>query len=87
MRFRYWRQAAFVVAGAAIIVFNVLFVMDSVPLLFPILNVAGGLIATAPPVLIFYTRYKTGMEIEQQFIVFIRDLSDSINAGMTLPSR
>jgi flagellar protein FlaJ len=85
MMFRYWKQLAFVFLGAAIIILNVLFVMDSLPILFPILNVAGGLIATAPPVLIFYTRYKTSMEIEQQFIVFIRDLSDSINAGMTLP--
>jgi flagellar protein FlaJ len=85
MRFRYWKQLAFVFLGALIIVFNVLFVMDSLPLLFPILNVAGGLIATAPPILIFYSRYKTGMEMEQQFIVFVRDLSDSINAGMTLP--
>lgn len=85
MRFRYWKQLAFVLVGAVIIIFNVLFVMDSIPLVFPILNVVGGLIATAPPILIFYTRYKTNMEIEQQFVVFISDLSSSINAGMTLP--
>jgi flagellar protein FlaJ len=85
MKFRYWKQLAFVFVGAVIIIFNVLFVMDSLPILFPILNVVGGLIATAPPILIFYTRYKTNMEIEQQFVVFMRDLSSSINAGMTLP--
>jgi flagellar protein FlaJ len=85
MRFRYWKQLAFAFLGAVLIAFNFLFVADSAPLFFPIINVTGSLIATAPVVLILYTRYKTGREIEQQFIVFIRDLSDSINAGMTLP--
>ena len=85
MRFRYWKQLAFAFLGAAIIAFNFLFVADFAPLVFPIINVAGSLIATAPIVLILYTRYKTNREVEQQFIVFMRDLSDSINAGMTLP--
>jgi flagellar protein FlaJ len=84
-RFRYWYELAFVAAGIAVIIFNMFYIMDAVPILFPIVNVVGGLIATGPPVLIFYTRYKTSREIEQQFTVFIRDLSDSINAGMTLP--
>jgi len=85
MRFRYWKQLAFAFLGAAIIAFNFLFVAEWLPLVFPIINVAGSLIATAPIVLILYTRYKTNREVEQQFIVFMRDLSDSINAGMTLP--
>lgn len=85
MRIRYWKQIAFAFLGAAIIFFNLVFVAGSIPFLFPILNVVGGLIATAPPVLIFYTRYKISREIEQQFIVFIRDLTGSINSGMTLP--
>ncbi len=85
MRFRYWKQLAFAFLGAAIITFNFLFVAEWLPLVFPIINVAGSLIATAPIVLILYTRYKTNREVEQQFIVFMLDLSDSINAGMTLP--
>ncbi|MCX6815178.1 MAG: type II secretion system F family protein [Candidatus Aenigmarchaeota archaeon] len=84
-RFRYWHQLVFVFLGAATIALNFLFVADSLPFLFPVINVTGSLIATVPIVLILYTRYKTNMEIEQQFIVFIRDLSDSIDAGMTLP--
>jgi flagellar protein FlaJ len=84
-RFRYWKQLAFAFMGAAIIAFNFLFVAEWLPLVFPIINVAGSLIATVPIVLILYTRYKTNREVEQQFIVFILDLSDSINAGMTLP--
>ena len=85
MRFRYWKELSFAILGAAIILFNLLFVAEAAPFLFPVINVVGGLIATAPPILIFYTRYKTSREIEQQFIVFIRDLADSINSGMTLP--
>ena len=85
MRFRYWSQAACAALGAAIIVLNFLFVADWIPFLFPVINVAGSLIAAVPIVLILYMRYKTTREVEQQFIVFIRDLGDSINAGMTLP--
>jgi flagellar protein FlaJ len=85
MILRYWKQAACAVLGAAIIAVNFILVADSFPLLFPIINVAGSLVAAVPMVLIIYTRYKTNMEIEQQFIVFIRDLGDSINSGMTLP--
>jgi len=85
MRYRYWKQLAFAFLGAAIIAFNFLFVAEWLPLIFPIINVAGSLIATTPIVLILYTRYKTNREVEQQFIVFMLDLSDSINAGMTLP--
>ena len=59
--------------------------LDAVPLLFPILNVVGGLVAAVPIVLIIYSRYRTTREIEQQFIVFVRDLTSSINSGMTLP--
>jgi flagellar protein FlaJ len=85
MRSRYWQQIAFVLLGIFVISLNVLFVADAFPLIFPVLNVVGALLATAPPILIFYTRYKNSREREQQFIVFIRDLADSINAGMTLP--
>jgi flagellar protein FlaJ len=84
-RFRYWKQLAFAFLGAAIIAFNFLFVAEWLPLIFPIINVAGSLIATTPIVLILYTIYKTNREVEQQFIVFMLDLSDSINAGMALP--
>jgi len=58
MRFRYWKQLAFVFLGAAIIAFNFVFVAEGFPLLFPVINVAGSLTATAPIVLILYTRYK-----------------------------
>jgi len=85
VRFRYWSQAACAALGAAIIALNLLFVADWMPFLFPVINVAGSLIAAVPIVLMLYTRYKTTREIEQQFIVFVRDLGNSINAGMTLP--
>ena len=58
---------------------------EAAPVMFPVLNIVGGLIASVPLALVFYTRYRTGKEIEQQFILFIRDLTDSIDSGMTLP--
>ena len=85
MRFNRFKEAIFILAGSSIIAFNFLFVGDIAPAVFPILNVIGALTAAVPPVLIFYDKYKKKREIEEQFIVFIRDLGDSINAGMTLP--
>jgi len=74
-----------IAVGVAIIVFSFLVVQEAVPILFPILNIVGGLIAIVPTFLVFYTRYKYKREIETQFIFFITDVTDSINAGMTLP--
>ncbi|MEM7816165.1 MAG: type II secretion system F family protein [Candidatus Aenigmatarchaeota archaeon] len=85
MKFGYWNQLLFALIGIFLIVFNLVYVVEYYPVLFPVINVIGGLIASVPAVLMLYTRYKTNREIEQQFIVFINDLKDSINSGMTLP--
>lgn len=85
MRFKYLHEVIFISIGAAILAFNMLFVLENFPFLFPVLNVIGGLTATAPPVWVLYSRYRTNKEMEQQFILFIRDISDSIKSGMTLP--
>lgn len=45
----------------------------------------GALIAIVPPFLIFYGHYKLNKEIEDQFIIFITDLTEAIDSGMTLP--
>lgn len=85
MKFRYLQETVFISIGAAILAVNFLYVSSAIPFIFPILNIVGGLIATVPPVWLLYTRYKTGKEMEQQFIIYIRDISDSIKSGMTLP--
>jgi flagellar protein FlaJ len=41
--------------------------------------------AIIPPFLIFYGKYRISKEIEEQFIIFITDLTESIDSGMTLP--
>lgn len=83
--YRYWREIVSIAAGIIILVFNYFIVADIIPIMVPVFNVLGGLIASVPPTLIFYTRYKMNKEIEQQFIIFINDLTDSIDSGMTLP--
>ncbi len=85
MKFQYYHELLFALIGSTTLALNVLFVMETIPFLFPVINVIGGLIAAVPPVWIVYTRYKTNKEVEQQFILFIRDVSDSIKSGMTLP--
>jgi flagellar protein FlaJ len=48
-------------------------------------NVLGAMVAIVPPFLIFYGRYRISKEIEEQFIIFITDLTEAIDSGMTLP--
>lgn len=82
---KYVYESISVVVGALILVINYLYIAPEYPVVVPILNVIGALIAVAPPSFIFYSRYKTKKEMEAQFLVFIQDLTDSINTGMTLP--
>lgn len=67
------------------LLFNFLLISQILPFIAPLINVIGALIAIVPPFLIFYGRYKLNKEIEEQFIVFITDLTESIDSGMTLP--
>ncbi len=78
-------EVIFVVIGASILLFNFFVVSQSLPLFSPLLNIAGAMIAIVPPFLIFYTRFKVSKEMEEQFILFITDLTESIDSGMTLP--
>jgi flagellar protein FlaJ len=78
-------ELVFILAGVSILAFNLLFIAEMVPIMVPVLNIVGALIAIVPPFLIFYTRYKKSRDIEEQFIIFIMDLTESINSGMTLP--
>lgn len=82
---KYVQELIFVVAGLAIIAVNFLYIAEAIPFLFPVLNVVGGVVATVPTVWLIYSRYKVNKQVEQQFIIFIRDVSDSIKSGMTLP--
>jgi flagellar protein FlaJ len=82
---RYFYETVSIIAGVAILLINVFVIIDIFPFIFPLLNVIGGIIAVVPSSWIFYKKYKTNKQIEQQFIVFIRDLTEAINSGMTLP--
>ncbi|MBI4175955.1 MAG: type II secretion system F family protein [Candidatus Aenigmarchaeota archaeon] len=74
-----------VITGSAIIAVNILYLGQFFPLLSPVINLAGGLIAVVPSTWVFYSRFRLNKEIEEQFIILIRDLTESINSGMTLP--
>ena len=69
----------------AVLIFSITVVSEILPVIVPILNVIGGLVAVVPPAFIVYSKYKTKKEIEEQFLVFLRDLTEGINSGMTLP--
>jgi flagellar protein FlaJ len=82
---KYYHEVIYIFIGVFILIINFVFVGPTLPILVPIINVIGGLIVIVPPLLIFYKEYTRKKEIEQQFIIFIRDLTDSIDSGMTLP--
>ena len=83
--FRYFFESLSMAIGAVILLFNNLLLSGTFPFIVPVLNVVGGIVFIVPPTLIFYTRYRTRKEMEQRFMGFITDLTDSINSGMTLP--
>lgn len=74
-----------IVAGIVIILLNLLFLPRELAIVSPLINLMGGLIAFVPSFWHFYSEYKRKMDIEEQFINFIYDLSESIKAGMSLP--
>lgn len=82
---KYKFEGISVAAGITIIIINFLYISPTLPLLSPFLNIIGGLIAVVPPLLLLYSRYGMAKEIEEQFIVFIADLTEAMESGMTLP--
>ncbi|NIO21465.1 MAG: hypothetical protein GTN76_12175 [Candidatus Aenigmarchaeota archaeon] len=78
-------EAMFVVLGVIILILNFFVISILFPFITPLINMLGALIAIIPPFLLFYSRYKIGKEIEEQFIMFITDLTEAIDSGMTLP--
>lgn len=83
--FKYYYETLSLAVGLILLFINNYFIIEIFPLAVPYLNLAGGMITVVPPVWIFYIRYKTHKEFEEQFIVFITDITESINSGMTLP--
>ncbi len=75
----------FVFIGLVLLFFNFFFIANIFPFIAPLINVLGAMIAIVPPFLIFYGRYRISKEIEEQFIIFITDLTGAIDSGMTLP--
>ncbi|MCD6591099.1 MAG: type II secretion system F family protein [Candidatus Aenigmarchaeota archaeon] len=78
-------EVLFVLLGLVILISNFLFLAAVAPLLSPVINMIGALVAIVPPFFIFYEKYMRSKEIEEEFIIFITDLTESIDSGMTLP--
>ena len=82
---RYGFEIASLLGGIILIVAGNFVVIEYLPFLVPVFNMMGGLLIVLPVVMALYLRYKTKKEIEDQFVSFIMDLTDSINSGMSLP--
>ncbi len=79
------RELSFLLAGIVIIAFSTLFVHRFSPLLSAILNILGLLIGGVPGVWMLYRRHTAIKEMEERFVELMRDITDSIESGMTLP--
>jgi len=82
--FKYFYQILFILTGVIILLIGTI-LLGKVPIISPLINVMGGMIAVIPASLIFYRNYRRKKEMEEQFLVFLRDLKDSMNSGMSLP--
>lgn len=82
--FKYFYELLFVIFGLMIIAINIV-LFSNVPLVFEMINLAGALVAVIPSLLLLYAGFRKKREVDEQFLVFVADLSESINSGMTLP--
>lgn len=82
--FKYIQEIFFILIGASLLAVNITF-FPGEPFVFSMLNLVAGLIAVLPSLFLFYARFRRKKEIEEQFLVFIGDVTEAINAGMTLP--
>ena len=82
---KYGFEIASVSSGIGMILLGNFLVVEFLPFLVPLFNMTGGLLLVLPPAMAFYMRYKTRKEIEEQFVSFIMDITDSIDSGMSLP--
>jgi len=82
--FKYFYEILFVIIGTMIVSANFAYFID-IPLVGDMLNLVGALVAVLPSVILFYSKFKRKRVIEEQFLVFIIDLTQAINSGMTLP--
>jgi flagellar protein FlaJ len=82
---KYLIEGVSIFVGVLIVALNLLYIAEANPMIGTVLNIVGALIALVPPVFTFYSRFRTAKEIDQQFIVFLMDLTEAIDSGMTLP--
>lgn len=82
----YLHEIVFVCIGAAVFAANQLYLYTIIPELQSGINILSLIIASAPSGLIFYYKYRVKKEIERQFLIFINDITESIDSGMTLPT-
>lgn len=75
---------ASIVAGIVLLVANFIFFI-SVSQVFTTLSLVAVAIILAPSLIMMYAEYAHSKEIDAKFPDFLRDISDALSAGMTLP--
>lgn len=70
--------------GVTIIVMNFTY-FSKYPQIFPLVNLLAGVIVLGIPLIYRYYSYNKLKKIESIFPVYLRDVTENINAGMTLP--
>jgi len=73
-----------IAVGGMILIFNFMFLSDYAQI-FAIMNMIAALIILGFPVFFKYNQYRLSKRIESIFPKYLRDLSENISTGMTLP--
>ncbi len=75
---------SFIILGIGLFIFNS-FSFSSQPKVYSLLNVLAVLLILAPSLLVRYFEYRHERNLEERLPDFLRDVSEAIYSGMTLP--
>jgi flagellar protein FlaJ len=74
-----------VAISVPIVVVNYILFRDDA-MYFSSINIAAVLIFTLPIIIKKYLKYKRNKEVEEMFIIFLKDFVESVRGGMTIPN-
>lgn len=75
------------IGGLLLLIFNYFYLNPKLnnEFLFNLLNLLSMIVMGVPPAMLHYSRYQRKKEVEELFPDFIRDITEGLRGGMTLP--
>ncbi|MDD5416824.1 MAG: type II secretion system F family protein [Candidatus Aenigmarchaeota archaeon] len=70
---------------ASVVVGIIMFIVNQITFKNELIMILSILVTVAMPIILEYNKFRVNKEIEERFPDFLRDISENIRAGMTLP--